>query len=87
MPLVRSTSTTMPTPMSTESTATTRSWSTPMVRSNASPNAVASTPTTTTNTTWPSRRSMAVASAVRPMPAAGGMIVMARANRTICEVL
>ena len=42
---------------------------------------------TAMKTTWPSRRLMAVASAVRPMPSAGGTMVIASAKRTICDVL
>ncbi len=42
---------------------------------------------TATKTTCPSRRSMAVASAVTPMPRAGGTMAIASAKRTIWEVL
>ena len=85
--MVRITSTTMTAPMSTPRRATTTSWSTPIVRSSARPNAVASTPQTAMNTTWPNRGLIAVASAVRPMPRAGGTIVIASAKSTICDVL
>ena len=83
VPRVRSTSTATPAPTSSASTATRTIWSSPNVRSRASPNAVAKAATTVTNTIVPKVSLTTMASVVAPMPMSGGTSAISRANHTI----
>ena len=83
MPRVRTTSTATPAPTSSANTPTRTTWSSPNVRSSASPNAVAKATTTVTNTIVPSVSLTNVASTVAPMPTSGGTSVISSANHTI----